>query len=61
MFLHLGEPAAAQCIVMGLPIGPELPFILRLSSGEIIGNLNLVKARPAGHCIFVRQLMPFGT
>lgn len=45
---------------MGLPIGAGQPLVLRLTRGQIIVDLNLIKTRAAGHGVLVGQHMPAG-
>ncbi len=45
---------------MGRPIRTAEPLVFWLPAGEVGVDFDLVKARPAGHCILVCDDVPFG-
>ena len=55
-----GLSAQPRLIVMGGPVGAELPLIFGLALGQIVADFDLVKARPAGHGVLIGDHMATG-
>jgi len=56
-----GDLAAQAClIIMGGPIGTELPLIRRLARGKCLVDLNLVKSCTPRRSVLVSQYMATG-